>query len=35
MGEDGAYTVEAEATARGNDELASLIEDAASRRVAR
>ena len=35
IGEDGLYTVEAEAIARGNEELASLIEDAASRKVAR
>jgi ankyrin repeat protein len=35
IGEDGAYTVEAEAIARGNEELASLIEDAAGRKVAR
>jgi ankyrin repeat protein len=35
IGEDGEYTVEAEAIARGNDELARLIEDAASRSAAR
>ena len=35
IGEDGAYTVEAEAIARGNEELARLIEDAAGRKVAR
>jgi ankyrin repeat protein len=33
IGEDGAYTVEAEAIARGNEELAKLIEDAAGRSV--
>jgi ankyrin repeat protein len=36
IGEDGAYTVEAEAIARGNEELARLIEEAtASRSVGR
>jgi uncharacterized protein len=35
IGEDGAYTVEAEAIARGNEELARLIEDAAVRSAAR
>ena len=35
IGEDGAYTVEAEAIAQGNEELARLIEDAAARSVAR
>jgi hypothetical protein len=35
IGEDGEYTVEAEAIARGNEELARLIEDAASRSAAR
>jgi ankyrin repeat protein len=34
IGEDGAYTVEAEAIARGNEELAQLIEDAYGRSVA-
>jgi ankyrin repeat protein len=34
IGEDGEYTVEAEAIARGNEELAQLIVDAADRRVA-
>jgi ankyrin repeat protein len=35
IGEDGAYTVEAEAIARGNAKLARLIEDATSRSAAR
>ena len=35
IGEDGAYTVEAEAIARGNEGLARLIEDATSRSAAR
>jgi ankyrin repeat protein len=35
IGEDGAYTVEAEAIARGNEELARLIEDAAGPSMAR
>ncbi len=35
IGEDGAYTVEAEAIARGNEELIRLIEDAAVRNAAR
>jgi uncharacterized protein len=35
IGEDGAYTFEAEAIARGNEELARLIEDAAARSAAR
>src|SRR3954449_9961176 len=35
IGEDGAYTFEAEAIARGNEELARLIEDAAVRSAAR
>ena len=35
IGEDGAYTVEAEAIARGNENLASLIVGAAGRSVAR
>jgi ankyrin repeat protein len=33
IGEDGAYTVEAEAIARGNEELAKLIEDAGAGRT--
>jgi ankyrin repeat protein len=33
IGEDGVYTVEAEAIARGNEELAHLIADAAERSV--
>ena len=35
IGESGAYTVEAEAIARGNEELARLIADAAGRSAAR
>src|SRR3954447_9031082 len=35
IGEDGAYTFEAEVIARGNEELARLIEDAAVRSAAR
>lgn len=31
IGEDGAYTVEAEAIARGNEELAALIREASAR----
>lgn len=34
IGEDGAYTVEAEAIARGNEELARLIETAPGREEA-
>jgi ankyrin repeat protein len=34
IGEDGEYTVETEAIARGNEELARLIADATDRRVA-
>lgn len=34
IGEDGEYTVEAEATARGNEELARLIAEAADRSAA-
>jgi hypothetical protein len=35
IGEDGTYTVEAEAIARGNEELARLICDAVRRSAAR
>ena len=35
IGEDGAYTLEAEAIARGNEEMARLIEDSMSRSAAR
>jgi uncharacterized protein len=35
IGEDGAYTVEAEAIARGNEELVRLIKDAAARSAPR
>lgn len=35
IGEDGEYTVQAEAIARGNEELARLIEDAPLRSTAR